>query len=222
MGVTKTFKRVQQYYTWKGIKADVKNYVKQCTECQRRKLTREKVKAPMIITDTPSEAFQKLAIDIVGPLPETDKANKYILTTQDQLTKFCTAHALRDTNSTTIADILVNQHICLFGSPKELLTDQGSNISGELIKEIARLFKIKHTKTSVYHPQSNGSLERSHHVLAEYLKQYVNKQHADWDKSLNTAMLSYNTSYHEGTKVSPYELIFRRKPRLPSALMEPR
>ena len=221
-GITKTLKRIQQYYSWDGMKQDVKNYVRTCHDCQKRKLVREKTKAPMLITDTPSEAFQKVAIDIVGPLPETENGNKYILTTQDQLTKFCTAYPLSDTSSTTIADIIINKFIYTFGSPAELLSDQGSNISGELMKEVARIFQIKQIKTSVYHPQSNGSLERSHHVLAEYLKPFINQQQNNWDSSLDAAMFSYNTSYHEGTKISPYELIFGRKPRLPSAFVEPR
>lgn len=90
------------------------------------------------------------------------------------------------------------------------------------MKEIAKIFKIRQVKTSVYYPESNGSLERSHHVLAEYLKQFVNKDQNDWDLYLEAAMFFYNTAYHEGTKISPYELIFGRKPRLPSTLLEPR
>ena len=221
-GITKTLKRIQQYYVWDGMKQDVKNFVKTCQDCQKRKLVREKTKAPMLITDTPSEAFQKIAIDIVGPLPETEKGNKYILTTQDQLTKFCTAYPLPDTSSATIADMIINKFIYTYGSPTELLSDQGSNISGETMKKVAKIFKIKQVKASVYHPQSNGSLERSHHVLAEYLKPYINQQQNNWDLSSDAAMFSYNTSYHEGTKISPYELIFGRKPRLPSIINEPR
>jgi transposase InsO family protein len=221
-GITKTLKRVQQYYSWSGMKQDVKRYIKTCHDCQKRKLVREKTKAPMLITDTPNEAFEKVAIDIVGPLPETEKGHKYILTTQDLLTKFCTAYPLLDTNSTTIADTIINKYIYTFGSPKELLSDQGSNISGELMKAVAKIFKIKQVKTSVYHPQSNGALERSHHVLAEYLKPYINQNQNNWDSFLDAAMFSYNTAYHEGTKISPYELVFGRRPRLPSTLIEPR
>ena len=73
--------------------------------------------------------------------------NKYILTTQDQLTKFCIAYPLSDTSNTTIADIIVNKFIYTFGSPMELLSDQGSNISGEVMKEVARIFQIKQIKT---------------------------------------------------------------------------
>ncbi|EFN87001.1 Retrovirus-related Pol polyprotein from transposon 412, partial [Harpegnathos saltator] len=117
-GVTKALKRIQQYYSWDGIKRDVEDYIKACQDCQKRKLVRIKTKAPMLIIDTPSEAFEKVAIDIVGPLPETLNGNKYILTTQGQLTKFCTAYPLSTANSVAIADAIVNKYIFMFGSPR--------------------------------------------------------------------------------------------------------
>jgi transposase InsO family protein len=80
---------------------------------------------------------------------------------------------------------------------------------------IARKFKIKHFKTTAYHPQSNGSVERSHHVIWEYLKQFTNKN--DWDQYLAFAAFSYNTSVHEGTKYTPYQLIFGKLARTPTS-----
>jgi len=74
--IIKTLKQIQQYYSWIGMKQDVKNYIK---ACQKQKLIREKTKVPTLITDTPSKTFQKVPIDIVGPLPETKNGNKYIL-----------------------------------------------------------------------------------------------------------------------------------------------
>jgi len=74
------------------------------------------------------------------------------------------------------------------------------------MRVVARRFKVKHFKATAYRPQSNGSVERSHHVLWEYLKQYTRK--AEWDKYLNLASFSYNTSIHEGTKFTPFELVF--------------
>ena len=76
-----------------------------------------------------------------------------------------------------------------------------------MIKKIGKRFRIKQFRTTAFHPQSNGSLERSHHVLGEYLKQFVEK-YSEWDDWLELAMLSYNTSVQEGTKCTPYELVF--------------
>jgi len=84
------------------------------------------------------------------------------------------------------------------------------------MRPLTKRFHIQHFKTSAYHPQSNGSLERSHHVLTEYLKTKVDKE-ANCAEYINLAMFSYNTSVPEGTRYSPYELVFGRIARLPSA-----
>ena len=84
------------------------------------------------------------------------------------------------------------------------------------MKQVAKRFKIKTIRTTAYHPQSNGSLERSHLVLAEYLKQYTTKDE-DWDQWLELACFSYNTSVHESSKYTPFELIFGRTAITPSA-----
>jgi len=62
-----------------------------------------------------------------------------------------------------------------------MLSDQGNNISGGLMKEIAKILKVKQVKTSVYHFQSNGALERLHHILAEYLKLYISQNQNNWN-----------------------------------------
>ena len=130
----------------------------------------------MVITDTPGTAFDKIAMDIVGPLQRTIRDNEYILTIRDQLTKYCVAIPLPDATATTIADALVKRFICVFGPPKAILTDQGQNFLSGLMKRVAARFRNKKVRTTAFHPQSNGSLERSHHALGEYLKQYVGKK----------------------------------------------
>ena len=69
----------------------------------------------------------------------------------------------------------MKKFICIFGSPKGVLTDQGRDFLSNLLKRLAKGFRIKQFRTTAFHPQSNGSLERSHHVLGEYLKQFVAK-----------------------------------------------
>ena len=83
------------------------------------------------------------------------------------------------------------------------------------MKKIAKRFKIQQYVTTAYHPQSNGSIEKSHHATIEYLKMYIDK-HSNWDEWVDLAMFSYNTSVHEGTKIPPHELVFGRIAREPS------
>ena len=79
----------------------------------------------MIITDTLGTVFDNIAMDIVGPLQKTKNDFEYILTKQDQLSKFCQAVPLKNTLATTIADAFIKKFVCVFGAPRIVLTDQG-------------------------------------------------------------------------------------------------
>jgi len=142
-GVTKTYHRIKHNYYWENLKSDVQKYIQQCLQCQLKKLVRVKTKQPMIITDTPGSAFDKVAMDIVGPLPKTERGNEYILTLQDQLTKFCMGIPLPNQTSETIAEAFVDRFICVLESPKAILTDQGRNFISDLMKKIAKSYSKK-------------------------------------------------------------------------------
>lgn len=87
-GIARTYQRVSQQYQWKGMRQQIKNYVLSCTMCQVNKSTNRTVKEPMVITTTSSRPFEKIFLDIVGPLPKSHKGNVYILTLLDDLSKF--------------------------------------------------------------------------------------------------------------------------------------
>lgn len=115
-----------------------------------------------------------------------------------------------------MANALLKYFICIFGAPKAILTDQGSNFMSNLMKRFAKQFRIKQYNTTAFYPQANGALERSHLVLIEYLKQYVDK-FTEWDELLEYATFSYNTSTHESTGHTPYELVLGKITRQPSS-----
>ena len=174
-GVAKTYKRMRQNYFWPNTKTDIQEIIARYFICQTNKLVRKKVRQPMVLTDTPGDSFNKVSLDIVGPLPLTKDGNKYILTMQDLLTKFCVAVPLAEVNSRTIAEAFLVRLVYVFGAPKIVLTDQGSNFTSSLIKNFAKLCNIKLCTTTAFMPQSNGSIERMHNSLIEWLKNYINK-----------------------------------------------
>ena len=69
-GVTETYSRIRQKFFWENMKVDIQKYIQDCLQCQLKKLIRVKTKNPMVITDTPTTAFEKISMDIVGPLPD--------------------------------------------------------------------------------------------------------------------------------------------------------
>jgi len=76
---------------WSTMKKDIQDFIRDCKNCQIKKLIRVKSKEPMIITDTPGAAFDKISMDIMGPLPIINNGNMYILTIQDLLIKYVDA-----------------------------------------------------------------------------------------------------------------------------------
>lgn len=197
------------------MKIHIKKFLKSCPSCQLNKNPNETIKAPMEITTTSEKPFQRLAL--VGPLPLTENGNRFILTMQDDLTKCSYLKALPNHEAKTIAQSLLD-FIMIFGIPESILTDQGTDFTSNVIKELNKLFKIKHILSSPYHPQTNGALERSHVTLKDYLKHYINNQQTNWDEYIASAMFTYNTHYHQSTKFTPYELIFGHKASIPSSL----
>ena len=141
----------------------------------------------------------------------TQKLNEYILTIQDNFTKYSLVIPLPNFLASAIADALLKKFICNFGSPRAILTDKGINFLSNLIRTLAKIFTIRQLKTTVFHPESNGSLERSH-VLAEYLKQFVSKN-SEYDDWMELATFSYDTSIYKGSR----ELVSDKLDKQPSS-----
>ena len=99
--------------------------------------------------------------------------NKYILTCQDDLSKFLVAIPIPQQDAETVAREFVLNIILKFGAPAQILTDQGSNFLSDLFKSTCKLLRIKKIQTAAFHRESNGSLERSYRVLTEQFRHYV-------------------------------------------------
>nr|XP_049701809.1 uncharacterized protein LOC126055664 [Helicoverpa armigera] len=220
LGTARMLNRIKERYHWKNMRSDIELYIKNCSQCQANKALRQTNRAPMQITTTSTKPFERLSMDLVGPLPEAGLTRlKFILTMQDDFTKFSFAYPIANATSEDTCECLVH-FISLFGIPRIILTDQGTNFTADMFKKTCEFLKIKQIWSSPYHPQTQGALERSHSTLKEYLKSYVNENHTDWHKYVYTAMLAYNTSVHASTNFTPYELLFGHKAFIPDSVYE--
>ncbi|XP_051170602.1 SCAN domain-containing protein 3-like [Leptopilina boulardi] len=219
-GVNKTYHRIREKYTWPGLRQDITEYIRKCRSCAQKKIVRNQNRENMIITDTPLDAWERVSLDTVGKLPTTANGNCHVLTMQDQLSKYSIFVAIPDISATTIAHAIATNLFSVYGAPKCILTDQGRSFTSDLLRKLAKIFKVSQVTTTAYRPQTNGGLERSHAVLAEFLRHYA-KTKDDWDRLLPYAMFAYNTSVHEATKFTPYEVIFGKIARTPSIFPTP-
>ena len=214
MGTKKTLEKVRSRFYWPGQRKDVEHWCNSCSLCNSRK-SPAKACAPLQPTDNVCMPMQRIAMDILGPLPETERGNRYILVIGDYFTRWKEAFAMKDMEAVSVAKCLVNEVICRFGVPDSLHTDQGKNFESALVKEICQLLGIRKTRTTPYHPQSDGLVERFNRTLLNMLSIAVMDDEHSWDLHLPTILLAYRTSIHETTGVTPFELMFGRQARVP-------
>ena len=213
LGVKKTAARVHQRFYWTDWRRYVQDWCKKCDVCATRKGSSRK-RAPLKIYNV-GYPMERVAVDVLGPLPKTESGNEYILIAQDYFTKWVEAFALPNQQATTVAEVLVNQFFCRFGVPMELHSDQGRNFESAVFQEICKLLQITKTRTSPYHPESDGMVERFNRTLENGLTMFVNENQTDWDQHIPLFLMAYRTAVHVSTKVTPSKMMLGREMRVP-------
>jgi transposase InsO family protein len=190
----------------------IENWVKQCDRCLRRK-SATNIRAPLVNINT-TYPLELVCFDFLSL--ETSKGGySNILVITDHFSKFAVAVPTRNQTAKTTADAFFTNFIVKYGIPTRLHSDQGANFESELIKELCQLMNIKKSHTTVYHPQGNSGPERFNRTLLSMLGTLENSQKPDWKKYIDPLVFAYNCTPHESTGISPFELMFLRKPKLP-------
>jgi hypothetical protein len=138
LGHRRTLKRVRQRFYWPGLSRDVEEWCRRCSQCASRKTAGKTLRAPLSTVRT-GYPMERIALDIMGPLPATRRGNRYILVIGDYFTKWVEAFAMPDQEARTVAHVLVNEFICRFGTPGYIHTDNGRNFESTLFKELCGL-----------------------------------------------------------------------------------
>ena len=219
LGVAKVLEKAQQRFYWVGQRLDVEEWCRTCTRCGAQKSPAKHRRAPMEVDTVTDGPMQRIAMDILGPLPLTPRSNKYILVIGDYFTKWTEAFPMSDMEAGTVAKLFVNEFVVRYGAPACLHTDQGRNFESNLVKEICRLLGIVKTRTTPYHSQSDGMIERFNRTLISMLKRATIDAERDWDLKLPCLMMAYSTSIHETTKATPFSVMFGREVQLPIDIM---
>ena len=217
MGKTKTAAQILQRFYWPSVFRDVAEYCRTCAECQ--KAPGKAARAPLVPLPIIDEPFERIAMDIVGPLPRSLSGNKYVLVLCDYATRYPEAIPLCSIDASTIAEELVKM-FARVGVPREILTDQGSNFTSQLLAEIYRLLHIKPIKTSPYHPQTDGLVERFNQTLKAMLRKAATDEGKDWDKWVPYLLFAYREVPQASTGFSPFELLYGRPVRGPLDILE--
>ena len=221
LGVAKTKARIQRRYYWPKLADEVAAYVKNCLKCAQRKPYGQS-KAPLKPMPAATRVWERIAMDIVGPVDISRNGNRYILVLSDYASRFVMTIPMIDQTAKTVAAHLVNEILTKYGAPEQILTDQGTNFLSELVHQICKLFKVKQLRTTSYHPQTDGLVERFNRTLCDMLACYVNEDPESWDVFLPFVTFAFNTAEQASVKNNPFYLFYGREAILPSELVENR
>ena len=214
LGVAKTLGRVRQRFYWIQCRRDVQDWCRNCDVCAQRKGPQKRTRAPMKKYNVGSP-MERIAMDILGPLPTSDNGNKHILIVSDYFTRWVEAYPIANQEAQTIADVLTKEFICRFGVPLLIHTDQGRNFESKLMAEVCELLDIKKTRTTAYHPQSDGMVERFNQTLEAQLSKFADHNQRDWDQHIPFLLMAYRSAMHDTTGNTPAKMMLGRDPKLP-------
>ena len=170
MGVNKTCQKILNHFYWPSLRKDVVEFCKSCHACQMVGKPNQNIpKAPLQPIPAVQEPFSRIIVDCVGPLPKTRSGNQYLLTIMCASTRFPEAIPLRNIKAKTIVKALT-KFFTLVGLPSSIQSDQGSNFMSGVFQQVMHELGITQYKSSAYHPQSQGALERWHQTLKTMMR----------------------------------------------------
>ena len=220
LGVNKTYHKILNHFYWPGLKSDVSQFCKSCHTCQMVGKPNQTIpKAHLQPIPAFDEPFSRIIIDCVGPLPKTKSGNEYLLTIMCASTRFPEAIPLRNIKTKNIVKALV-KFFTFVGLPKSVQSDQGSNFMSGIFQQVMHELGITQFKSSPYHPESQGALERFHQTLKNMIRSYCFDTEKDWDEGIHLLLFAVRESVQESLGFSPFELVFGHTVRGPLKLLK--
>lgn len=214
-GVKPTTKLIKKSFIWPSMTKDIEIFCKSCIPCQKTK-TQKHNKTAFQPISTPNSRFEHVHIDIVGPLPPSEGFT-YCLTLIDRFSRWPEAIPIQDISAETVAKAFYLNWISRFGIPLRLTTDQGVQFESFLFTELNKLLGTRKIRTTAYHPQANGMIERWHTTLKNAIKCHANHR---WMETLPTILLGLRSVILENINASPAELVYGTTLRLPFHFFE--
>ena len=191
---------------------NIRHFIDHKCPCLASRKTRVILQEPLG-TVTANVPMNIIAIDFLK-VGRAAGGYEYILVIIDQFTRFAQTYATTNKSAKTVAQKIFNYFTLKFGVPNHILNDQGKEFENRIFDELEKIFGIKKCRTTPYHPQCDGMVERLNSTFIKMLHTLSEKVKSKWRDSLNKLIYAYNYTRHSVTSFTPYYLLFERNPQL--------
>ena len=212
-GNAATAKRMKRKFYFPGMYRKIEEWNRQCNDCVQKE-SQARNKKGIYVDRNVGSPFEKCYVDLVGPLQETNRGNRYILTFEDSFTRWVEAIPIPNKESQTVSRALFQEVLSRYGMVEQIHSDMGREFCARIWQELMEMMKIKWTTTPPYNPRSNR-VERFHRTMEAMLRANRDDDRKDWDEKLPTVMLAYRTTVHSVTQQTPYAALYGRQAILP-------
>jgi hypothetical protein len=219
MGRDKTLHKLQQLFVWKGMAADVAQYVLSCPVCQACKAQSSKPAGLYMPLEVPPSRWHTVCMDFITGLPMSKQGHDSILTVVDKLTK--RAHFIPTTCNVTAegcAKLYVQHVFRLHGMPQVIVSDRDVKFTSAFWRTLHAACGTRLKMSTPFHPQTDGQSEVANRVIAQLLRTCVSSKQIDWEDKLPLLEFAYNDSVSTGTGFTPFFLDLGMNPQVPVML----
>lgn len=209
LGITMTKRRLRLSFWWPYMDAEVEEFVKSCVVCSSCDKSAKLHTPPLCPIELPSAPWVKLGMDIVGPFHGLDSSSKFALVLMDYYSKWPEIKFVHEVTSRSVIEFL-REIFMKEGFPETIVTDNGTQFTALEVEEFLQNSGVKHCKSSLYHPQTNGLVERMNKVLGECIQWALAGKHVVVN-AVRSMLWFYRTTPHSSTGVTPFQLLRGRR-----------
>ncbi len=220
LGIDQTFYSVSKRFYWPYMYTYVRKYVSSCDICQKNTYSNQKPQGLMqpVRIEKP---WERLSVDLIGPMPKTKKGNEYALVVIDTASNWVECFPLRSNQATAAKCAeLVLSIMTRYGFPRKIVSDNGSQFASDLWIKIMNLLHIWVVFTSPYHPGPNA-VERTNRNIKAYLKKYFSDHQRNWDESIQHMLFALRNAKCKRTGLTPAQLVLGKNMTAPLDIVLP-
>jgi hypothetical protein len=220
-GVEKTVAVLQKYFYWPNLRQDVGKYIKSCTACAIAKPT---IKKQGLYTPlpTPSRPWESISMDYMSGLPSTKHGNDCVFVVVDRFSKMSIMMACKKNITAEATAKLFFERVWVhFGIPQSIISDRDSRFLSTFWSSLWSMLDTKLTKSTAFHPQTDGQTEVVNRMIVHILRMYNSKHPRTWDESLPYVQHSYNRALHSSTSHNPFQVGLGFQPLCPIDIAMP-